>query len=84
MRHTGKVFVDDRNSDAAPAAATFDLHAALTQTVGRWTFREFVRIDNLTDRNYIGSVIVNEGNQRFFEPAPGRTALLGATVRYAF
>ena len=84
MRHTGKVFVDDRNTDAAPGATTFNLRAALTQISGKWTFKEFVRIDNLTDRNYIGSVIVNEGNQRFFEPAPGRSALIGVKVRYTF
>lgn len=29
------------------------------------------RIDNLFDRTYAGSVIVNDGNGCFFEPAPG-------------
>jgi iron complex outermembrane receptor protein len=29
-------------------------------------------------------VIVNEGNRRFFEPAPGRTWLLGVNAVYAF
>jgi iron complex outermembrane receptor protein len=52
--------------------------------VGRWTFREFLRVDNLADRNYVGSVIVNEGNRRFFEPAPGRTWLVGVSAAYAF
>ncbi len=84
MRHTGKVFVDDRNTDAAPAATIFNLRAAFTQTAGKWTFKEFLRIDNLTDRSYIGSVIVNEANARFFEPAPGRSGLLGVTARYTF
>ena len=84
MRHIGKVYVDDRNTDSAPGATTFNLRAALTQTSGKWTFKEFVRVDNLTDRNYIGSVIVNEGNGRFFEPAPGRSALLGVNARYTF
>ncbi|MDO9460421.1 MAG: hypothetical protein Q7N95_09950, partial [Alphaproteobacteria bacterium] len=36
------------------------------------------RLDNLADRRVAGSVIVNEGNSRFFEPAPGRSALLSA------
>ena len=84
MRHTGKIFVDDRNTDAAAKATVFNIRAALTQTTGKWTFKEFVRIDNLADRNYIGSVIVNEGNSRFFEPAPGRTGLLGFSARYTF
>ena len=42
------------------------------------------RLDNLTDKRYFGSVIVNDGNGRFFEPAPGRTWLLAAQVGYRF
>jgi iron complex outermembrane receptor protein len=37
----------------------------------------FGRIDNVTDRRYIGSVIVNEANGRYFEPAPGRRFFVG-------
>ncbi len=33
----------------------------------------FGRIDNLFDREYVGPVIVNESNGRYYEPAPGRT-----------
>jgi iron complex outermembrane recepter protein len=84
MRHVGKIYVDDRNSDAAPAATTFNLRASLSQTVGKWTFKEFVRIDNLANKNYAGAVIVNEGNSRFFEPAPGRSGLLGVRAQYTF
>ena len=84
MRHTGKVFVDDRNTDTAPKVTVFNLRAALTQSVGKWTFKEFVRIDNLAAKDYVGSVIVNEGNGRFFEPAPGRTGVLGVNARYTF
>ena len=41
-------------------------------------------VDNVADKRYAGSVIVNEGNSRFFEPAPGRTWLAGtsATLRF--
>jgi iron complex outermembrane receptor protein len=34
------------------------------------------RIDNLADRRHVGSVIVNDANGRFYEPAPPRNALL--------
>jgi len=33
-------------------------------------------VDNLANRSYVGSVIVNESNSRFFEAAPGRTAYI--------
>jgi iron complex outermembrane receptor protein len=83
-RYIGRLPVNDTNSDFAPSATLFSLRASLVQKRNRWSFREFLRVDNLADRNYVGSVIVNEGNQRFFEPAPGRTWLLGANALYAF
>jgi iron complex outermembrane receptor protein len=84
LRRVGRMAVDDGNNDFAPSATLWNLRLALAQNINRWTVREFVRIDNLADRNTIGSVIVNEGNKRFFEPAPGRTWLLGASAVYAF
>ena len=70
--------------EAGGTYAVANLRIAFQQKLGAWTLREFVRVDNLTDRQYIGSVIVNEGNSRFFEPAPGRTWLAGITAGYAF
>lgn len=84
FRHVGRIATDDLNTDFAPAANLWNLRLALAQKAGRWTFREFLRIDNLADRRYVGSVIVNEGNRRFFEPAPGRTWLVGVDAAYAF
>jgi iron complex outermembrane receptor protein len=84
VRHTGSIAVDDRNTDAAPAATVVNLRALWTQHVGRWTFRESVRIDNVANRRTVGSVIVNEGSRRFFEPAPGRSWLAGMDATYAF
>jgi iron complex outermembrane receptor protein len=83
-RYVGKVWVDDSNSDAAPAYFTFNLRAALEQRAGAWRITEFVRIDNAGDRRYAGSVIVNEGNQRFFEPAPGRTWFAGVRIAHSW
>jgi iron complex outermembrane receptor protein len=34
------------------------------------------RIDNLFDKAFVGSVIVNDGNSRFFEPGAPRSALV--------
>ncbi|MFC5499090.1 TonB-dependent receptor family protein [Caenimonas terrae] len=83
-RRLGRIYVDDGNTDAAPASSVFNLRVSLAQQVGRWALREFLRVDNIADRSYVGSVIVNEGNSRFFEPAPGRTWLLGLNAAYQF
>lgn len=83
MRYTGRIMADDRNTDFAPASTVFALRASLQQKAGAWTFKEFARVDNVADRRYIGSVIVNESNGRFFEPGPGRTWLIGLNAALA-
>jgi iron complex outermembrane receptor protein len=71
-----RIYADDRNSDAASGYWVANLRAGFEQDTGHWRFSEFARIDNLVDRTYVGSVIVDETNFRFFEPAPGRTAYI--------
>lgn len=83
-RHVGQVYVNDENSDAAPAYTIASLRFGFEQNSVGWKLKEFVRIDNLTDKKYAGSVIVNEGNGRYFEPAPGRTWLAGISAAYRF
>lgn len=80
----GRIFVNDTNTDSAAGSGVFSMRASLQQKAGAWTVSEFVRIDNLGDRRHVGSVIVNEGNSRFFEPAPGRTWLISINARHAF
>ncbi len=79
-RHTGRVFVNDANTDAAEGHTLFALAARFEQVRGPWTWRQFLRIDNLSDRRHAGSVIVNDGNNRFFEPGPGRTVSAGVEL----
>jgi iron complex outermembrane receptor protein len=76
------IYADDRNTAFAPGYWETNWHAGLDQQTGRWQLSEFVRLDNLTDRAYVGSVIVNESNFRYFEPAPGRTAYVMFTAKW--
>jgi iron complex outermembrane receptor protein len=71
-----KVYADDRNTDAAASYWIANLRAGFEQETTHWRFSEFARLDNLANRAYVGSVIVNDANSRFFEPAPGRTAYM--------
>ena len=75
---------DSTNSDFAPAASQVNLRVAARQRKDRWELSEFVRLDNVADRKLVGSVIVNEGNRRFFEPAPGRGWVAGVGAHYRF
>ena len=80
-RSACRVPVNDANSDFAGAATVLALSLRHDFTRGAWRLQPFVRIDNLTNRRYAGSVIVNEGNGRFFEPAAGRSVFVGLEVR---
>jgi iron complex outermembrane receptor protein len=82
--HKSQVFVDDRNSEAAPAYGIYNLAASFVQQSGRWRFSEYLRVDNVGDRKYAGSVVVNDANLRFYEPAPGRNYVAGLQARYSF
>lgn len=77
MRVDSKTYVNDINSDTASGHAVFNLRAGKTFRAGAATWHLYGRIDNVFDRSYAGSVIVNEGNGRFFEPAPGRRFFIG-------
>jgi iron complex outermembrane receptor protein len=83
-QYADKLYVNERNTDAAPAYTVANVRAGFEQRVGMWTLREFARVNNLTDRNYIGSVIVGDTNGRFFEPAAGRNYLVGASANVRF
>jgi iron complex outermembrane receptor protein len=84
VRALSDVTVNDTNSDAAAGFGIVGASVGYRVRRGAWAFSGFVRADNLLDRHYAGSVIVNEGNGRFFEPAPGRTWLAGFNGSYTF
>jgi iron complex outermembrane receptor protein len=84
LRALGSIEANDRNTVSAPGYAVVALHAGYVKRWERWEFNAFARIDNLFDRGYVGSVIVNEGNGRFYEPAPGRNWTIGVGGTYRF
>ncbi|KAF1708995.1 TonB-dependent receptor family protein [Pseudoxanthomonas sacheonensis] len=79
----GDVVVNDVASESAPGYFLLHLEAAREWKLPSGSLRAFARIDNALDHGYIGSVIVNEGNGRFYEPGPGRTFLVGAQWQWS-
>ena len=66
-----RIYADDRNTGYAGGYWTENLRAGFEQKGSGWQTSEFLRIENMFSKAYIGSVIVNDANSRFFEPAPG-------------
>ena len=62
----------------------FNWRGGFKQNINNWNFSEFVRVENIFDKNYVGSIRVADGNQRFYESAPGRNWLLGLNAAYSF
>ncbi|TBU95430.1 TonB-dependent receptor family protein [Pseudomonas dryadis] len=83
--YRSQVYVEDSNTEqAAPSYAVFNWRTRFEQRLGSWTTHQTLRLDNLFDRQYVGSVIVGDGNNRYYEAAPGRSWYAGAGVEYQF
>lgn len=80
VQYMDKVYVNDTNSDAAPSYSVTSANVGYAWVMGDWKVNSFARVDNLFDKNYAGSVIVNDGNRRYFEPADGRNWSAGLRV----
>jgi iron complex outermembrane receptor protein len=82
LEGVGAVPVDDRNSARAPGYLRVGADAGYVVALDRTRLRLTVRVDNLFDRRDVGSVIVNDGNGRYYEPAPGRSLGVGAQLTF--
>jgi iron complex outermembrane receptor protein len=82
--YVSSVFDNDRNTVSAPSYTVTNLWAGQEWRIGGLHVAAFARANNVFDRKYVGSVIVNEGNGRFFEAAPSFNWFAGVHATYAF
>ena len=83
LEHIGAVSVNDIASETAEAYTTLGMDLGYATDLGSGTLRSFVAVDNLFDRRYAGSVVVNDASGRFYEPAAGRTFSVGVQWQWA-
>jgi iron complex outermembrane receptor protein len=82
---SSKVYAEDTNTEtAAPGYAIVNARVQARQAAAGWRLKQFVRVNNLFDRIYIGSLIVGDANKRYYEAAPGRQWMAGASAEYLF
>jgi iron complex outermembrane receptor protein len=80
-----RVYAEDTNTaQTAPGYAVVNARVQASQQFGGWRLRQFARLNNLFDRDYVGSVIVGDANRRYYEAAPGSNWLLGVSAQYQF
>jgi iron complex outermembrane recepter protein len=68
----------------ADGYTVYNWRGGFSQEFSNWKFAEFVRVENISDRKYVSSVRVADGNERFYEAAPERNWLLGLNASYKF
>jgi iron complex outermembrane receptor protein len=75
------VAANERNTVFAPAYPVFSVLGGYRAQLRSVRLESFLRINNVLDRHYVGSVIVDDVNQRYFEPGPGFSLLAGVSAR---
>jgi iron complex outermembrane receptor protein len=78
-----KVQVNDANAAAAPGYALVNLRAGGRAAFGKPWLSPVFGVQNALDRKYVGSVAVNAGLGKYYEPGPGRTWYAGLSVASA-
>ncbi|HBZ0950523.1 TPA: TonB-dependent receptor [Klebsiella pneumoniae] len=84
IRYMSDIMANDENTAKAPSWTVVGLTTGYKWSYGRMDMDLFGRIDNLFDLEYVGSVIVNESNGRYYEPAPGRNYGIGLNLAWRF
>lgn len=84
IRYMSDIMANDENTAKAPSWTVVGLTTGYKWSYGRMDMNLFGRVDNLFDREYVGSVIVNESNGRYYEPAPGRNYGIGLNLAWRF
>lgn len=79
---SSNLLANDTGTARAPGYAVWNAELGRSWQLHDSAVRGFARAENLLDHSYVGSVIVNEGNSRFFEAAPDRTFTVGLQWRW--
>ena len=85
VEYTASYFADDANTATARnnGVVVINLRLRSAHPMGATGIMPFAALNNLTDRRYNSSVVINAAGARYFEPAPGRNIYVGLAVRFA-
>jgi iron complex outermembrane receptor protein len=73
-------YVDDVNSSSAAGWAIANVRAGGRISIGGVQLQPVVGVNNIFDRRYAGSIVINATGGRYYEPAPERSISVGVTV----
>ncbi len=73
---------NDANTAFARPYAVFGVAGGYGADLGSTRLTGFLRLNNILNRRYVGSVIVDDSNAGYFEPAPGFNVFAGITAEF--
>ena len=73
---------DDANLARAPGHLLLDAGLWRDWMTSAGPLQLSLAVDNLADRRHVASVVVNDGNGRYYEPGAGRSWRLGLRWRW--
>lgn len=77
INYRGKLWVDDQNSQHAPAVTLLQLQSRWQFDLPDTQWQLWLGLENALDKNYVGAVVVNQANGRSFEPGMPRQWVAG-------
>jgi iron complex outermembrane receptor protein len=73
-------YADDANTVRAAGYGVLGARIGATALFGRPWIQPVIGVENVTDRTYAPSLVLNSARARYFEPAPGRTVYAAVAV----
>ncbi|WP_443091475.1 TonB-dependent receptor family protein [Basfia succiniciproducens] len=83
VRYHGKVQVNNANSESAPSYTVVGTYAGYLWDQVNWAVDTHVRVNNLFNKDY-ATVVINDSNGRYYEPALKRNFSAGVNIKYKF
>lgn len=83
-RYVGNIYVSSKDDSNSVQTAAYNLFGARVShhiKRGAHSLSMFGRVDNLFDRKYVSSIIVNQADSKYYEPGMPRNWILG--VKYS-
>ncbi|MGH8301381.1 MAG: TonB-dependent receptor domain-containing protein, partial [Steroidobacteraceae bacterium] len=81
-QYISAIAVNDDNTEFAAAYPVLNVSGGYAAELGSTRLSVFLRLNNILDRRYVGSIIPDDGNGRYFEPAPGFNVFAGLTAAF--
>ena len=78
--HSSGYLVSDAANTSTSPWWTTNVRLGWSGTVGSVRLNPFVGFNNVFNRAYVGSVVINAAAGRYYEPAPGRNMYVGFSL----